>query len=196
MRATPTRPSRSCAPATSTATLVEPAGERLTDADLAGLRADVETTGRALTDAARAGDATAALLALGTHRLLLAHREGPYGVTQWAATAETWVAAATGFASTGAWPLGRPLLVTENDRSIGLYNGDTGVVVADGDAVAVALRRPGGPPPGPPAPAARGPARARHDGPPRPGQPVRPGHPAPAPRRRPRCSRASCSTRP
>lgn len=120
-------------------TLVEPAGERLTDANLAGLRADVVATGVALTDAARSGDASAALRALGTHRLLLAHREGPFGVTQWAMTAETWVAAATGYASAGAWPLGRPLLITENDRTSGLYNGDTGVIVADGDAVAVAF---------------------------------------------------------
>ena len=32
----------------------------------------------------------------------------------------------------GAWYVGRPLLVTENDYTLGLYNGDTGVVVAAG----------------------------------------------------------------
>ena len=30
------------------------------------------------------------------------------------------------------WYVGRPLLVTENDYELRLYNGDTGVVVADG----------------------------------------------------------------
>src|SRR5262249_9900670 len=35
-----------------------------------------------------------------------------------------------GFAAEGEWYAGRPLLVTENDYGLRLYNGDTGVVVA------------------------------------------------------------------
>ena len=35
-----------------------------------------------------------------------------------------------GFGAEGNWYVGRPLLVTENDYSLRLYNGDTGVVVA------------------------------------------------------------------
>ena len=35
-----------------------------------------------------------------------------------------------GFGAEGKWYVGRPLLVTENDYSLRLYNGDTGVVVA------------------------------------------------------------------
>ena len=124
--------------------LVEPADDRLTSADIAGLRADIEATGVALTAAARAGDASAALVALGTHRLLLAHREGPFGLTHWAAQADSWVAAATGTPS-GSWPPGRPVLVTHNDRSSGLYNGDTGVVVAADDGVVVAFGDPDDP---------------------------------------------------
>ncbi|KQY21480.1 exodeoxyribonuclease V subunit alpha [Cellulomonas sp. Root485] len=121
--------------------LVEPADERLTPRDVAGLRDDVETSGQALVDAARVGDSAAALTALGTHRLLLAHREGPFGVAHWAATAETWIGSGS-----GPWPLGRPLLVTENDRASGLYNGDTGVVVSDGlDGVVVAFGEPDAP---------------------------------------------------
>ncbi|GAA2721321.1 exodeoxyribonuclease V subunit alpha [Cellulomonas aerilata] len=107
-------------------------GERLTDVDLAGVRADVVATGVALTGAARAGDAAQALRALEEHRLLLAHRRGPAGVAHWAAVAEEWVAEAVGPAADGPWPPGLPLLVTANDRDTGLYNGDTGVVVADG----------------------------------------------------------------
>ena len=46
---------------------------------------------------------------------------------------DEWLAAAVpGFATGGAWYVGRPLLVTENDYTLGLYNGDTGVMVATG----------------------------------------------------------------
>lgn len=126
--------------------LVETAGERLTAEDVAGLRADVEASGCALVGAARAGDASAALEAVGRHRLLLAHRRGPAGVAHWAGQAEAWVAQATGSRAWGTWPLGRPLLVTENDRASGLFNGDTGVVVSDGaDGVLVAFGEPHSP---------------------------------------------------
>ena len=40
---------------------------------------------------------------------------------------------ARAWAPTGEWYAGRPLLVTENDYGLGLYNGDTGVVVAGED---------------------------------------------------------------
>src|SRR5207237_1422758 len=80
-----------------------------------------------------AGDAPAALEALGGFRLLCAHRRGPYGVATWSARVEAWLRSAVpGFAASGAWYVGRPLLVTENDYTLGLYNGDTGVVVAAG----------------------------------------------------------------
>nr|WP_225755763.1 exodeoxyribonuclease V subunit alpha [Actinotalea sp. Marseille-Q4924] len=104
----------------------------LTDDDVAGVRADVVATGTALVDAARAGDAAEALRALESHRLLVAHRRGPAGVSTWADRAERWVADAVQEDLTGPWPLGLPLLVTTNDRDTGLSNGDTGVVVDDG----------------------------------------------------------------
>nr|WP_297427514.1 exodeoxyribonuclease V subunit alpha [uncultured Actinotalea sp.] len=116
--------------------LVEPrdtaAEHHLTDDDVTGVRADVVATGSALVEAAQAGDAAAALRALEEHRLLVAHRRGPAGVSTWADRAERWVAEATGTDLGGPWPLGLPLLVTTNDRDTGLSNGDTGVVVADG----------------------------------------------------------------
>ena len=126
-------------------------GDRPTDADMAGVRADVVATGTALTVAARRGDAPAALAALEGHRLLLAHRHGPAGVTHWAAIAAAWVSQAVSPDDGAAWPPGLPLLVTANDRDTGLYNGDTGVVVADraggtvvafGDAAEPHLVRP------------------------------------------------------
>jgi exodeoxyribonuclease V alpha subunit len=45
----------------------------------------------------------------------------------------------------GGWYVGRPVVVTENDYTLGLFNGDTGVVVArDDGGLSVAFRRGGG----------------------------------------------------
>ncbi|WP_141322361.1 exodeoxyribonuclease V subunit alpha, partial [Cellulomonas uda] len=118
---------------------VETAGDVATPAEVATLEQDVRATGRRLVTAARAGDADGALAALAEHRLLLAHRRGPAGVAHWAALAEEWVAQETGGRSGAPFPPGRPLIVTSNDRATGLSNGDTGVVVATPDGVAVAF---------------------------------------------------------
>jgi exodeoxyribonuclease V alpha subunit len=113
-------------------------------ADVEQLRTDVVTAGRALTAAARAGDAGVALDLLDGHRLLCAHRHGPYGVGRWTADVERWLSAAIdGYAAEGLWYAGRPLLVTANDYELKLYNGDTGVVVNGADGVQVAFRRNG-----------------------------------------------------
>ena len=97
-------------------------------ADEAAIRAAAARRRRAAPSAAaRAGDARAALEALGAFRLLCAHRRGPHGVAGWTARVEPWL----GSRDRGdGWYAGRPLLVTENDYELGLYNGDTGVVVA------------------------------------------------------------------
>src|SRR5690606_29942360 len=68
----------------------------------------------------------------------------------WSALVEQWVADAAGPDPRaphrgGPWYPGRPLLVTANDRETGLYNGDTGVVVADGDGVVAVLGDPDDP---------------------------------------------------
>lgn len=96
----------------------------------AALRADVVTTGRRLVAASRSGDAGAALAALDAHRVLCAHREGPYGVAAWGRHVEEWVREVVdGYAVPGPWYVGRPLLVTSNDYQLRLFNGDTGVVI-------------------------------------------------------------------
>jgi exodeoxyribonuclease V alpha subunit len=60
------------------------------------------------------------------------------------ARVEAWLAEALdGFAAEQRWYPGRPLLVTENDYGLRLYNGDSGVVVASGDRVAAAFERRG-----------------------------------------------------
>ena len=96
--------------------------------------------------AARAGDAITALDALGSFRLLCAHRRGPHGVASWAARVERWLAdAVEGFVPGSRDYAGRPLLITQNNRELGLFNGDTGVVIdtPDGEGRAVFARESG-----------------------------------------------------
>ncbi|SKC75865.1 exodeoxyribonuclease V subunit alpha [Krasilnikoviella flava] len=119
--------------------LVEADTERLDEHAVRGLHDDAVDAGRRLVAAARAGDAAGALEALSEHRVMVAHRRGPVGVARWAAQVEAWVedAAADGSVTPSVpgspWVVGRPLLVTSNDADVGLYNGDTGVLVAEGD---------------------------------------------------------------
>ena len=110
---------------------------------LDSLRADVVSAAAALVDTARAGDVDTALRMLGRHRLLCAHRRGPYGVARWTDEIEGWLATdLAGYRSReqaeGEWYVGRPLLVTANDYDVRLYNGDTGVVVRHPDRGIVA----------------------------------------------------------
>jgi exodeoxyribonuclease V alpha subunit len=112
---------------------------------LAPIHARAVAAARAVHAAAGAGDARAALDALGEFRLLCAHRRGPHGVATWTARIEAWLAGEIdGFGAGGRWYVGRPLLVTANDYELRLYNGDTGVVVQSGpDRVSAAFERAG-----------------------------------------------------
>ena len=97
---------------------------------LVAVRDGAVAAARRVVEAARAGAAGEAILALGSYRLLCAHRRGPHGVAGWTARIEGWLAAGLDdFRADERWYVGRPLLVTENDYELGLYNGDTGVVV-------------------------------------------------------------------
>ncbi|GAA1910472.1 exodeoxyribonuclease V subunit alpha [Nocardioides hwasunensis] len=84
----------------------------------------------AVRDAAARGDVTGALAALDHHRLLCAHRDGPFGVRHWNRRIEHWLTTETGDPLHERAYVGRPLLVTANDHQLGIYNGDSGVVVA------------------------------------------------------------------
>jgi exodeoxyribonuclease V alpha subunit len=124
----------------SAVSFVETGDDLLTEAGLEPVRADAVAAGVEVVAAARAGDAAGALRALESHRVLVAHRRGHAGVAHWAGLVEGWVATAAGIdADVGPWYPGRPLLVTSNDRDAGLYNGDTGVVVAAEEARVVAV---------------------------------------------------------
>lgn len=88
--------------------------------------------------AAVLGATEVALAALDEHRLLCAHRHGPYGVSHWNRQVERWLSEETGQHVSSAWYAGRPVLVTANDYGLKVYNGDTGVVVvSDGGLRAV-----------------------------------------------------------
>jgi len=100
------------------------------------VRDAVVDTGRGVSEAAAAGRGRDALAALGRFRLLCAHRLGPYGVATWTAQVERWL----GLTATIGWYAGRPVLVTENDYGLGLYNGDSGVVIAPAGGGGVTLR--------------------------------------------------------
>ena len=98
------------------------------------LAAEVRAAAEELGAAARAGDGPAALALLGRHRLLCAHRSGPFGVGHWNDQVTRWTGALPG----DWWP-GQPLLVTANDYDNALFNGDTGVVVRGPDGLRAAF---------------------------------------------------------
>jgi exodeoxyribonuclease V alpha subunit len=96
---------------------------------------------RALLAPSLRGDAESALRVSGAHRMLCAHREGPYGVRHWNHQIERWLGEASGHQVGEAWGrewyAGRPVLITANDRGLGLFNGDTGVAVETGSGLRV-----------------------------------------------------------
>jgi len=105
--------------------------------ELVPFRTEMVAAARALTAAAMSGDVPAALAAMDRHRLLCAHRRGPFGAALWGMFVQRWTAEdlarnplpGNDSGDAGWWQPGRPLLVGENDYELGLFNGDTGVVV-------------------------------------------------------------------
>lgn len=90
----------------------------------------VVATASAVVAAAAAGDAAGALAAMARTQLLCAHRRGPYGAATWRREVEHWLTDEISGYSPYGWFAGRPLLVTQNDYALELFNGDTGVAVA------------------------------------------------------------------
>jgi exodeoxyribonuclease V alpha subunit len=99
------------------------------DAAMASFRTRVADVAVELRLAGEAGDQTRSLRALGRHRLLCAHREGPYGVSGWNRQVERLVSDRTGVTHYDEWYAGRPILVTANDYDQLLNNGDMGATV-------------------------------------------------------------------
>jgi exodeoxyribonuclease V alpha subunit len=114
--------------------LVDPDDE----AAMAGLERELTGHALAVRRAALAGDAAAAVAEAEEHRLLCAHRDGPWGVTHWNRRVERRLGETVG-TFLPEWYAGRPVLVTANDYGLDLYNGDTGVTVQAGEALAVVV---------------------------------------------------------
>ncbi len=87
----------------------------------------------------------AALATLEEHRLLCAHRRGPFGVAYWNRQVERWLSEESDVPLWATWYVGRPLLVTANDYGLGLYNGDTGVTVLRDGTLRAAIAGANGP---------------------------------------------------
>ncbi|OBG28932.1 exodeoxyribonuclease V subunit alpha [Mycobacterium sp. 852002-51057_SCH5723018] len=98
-----------------------------------------------LREAAIAGAVETALATLDEHRLLCAHRRGPFGVQYWNQQVQRWLAEETGQPAWSPWYAGRPLLVTANDYGLRVYNGDTGVAVADAEGLRAFIGGAAGP---------------------------------------------------
>jgi exodeoxyribonuclease V alpha subunit len=71
------------------------------------------------------------LARLGGYRVLCAHRQGPRGVEQQNRNVEEWLARAGLIDTLGTFYENRPVIITQNDYTLGLFNGDVGVVVKD-----------------------------------------------------------------
>ncbi len=109
------------------------------DEAMTTFRADLRSAALAVRLPAETGDAPAAVGALDEHRLLCAHRQGRFGVNGWNREVERLVAEATGVTHYDEWYAGRPVLVTANDHTLKVYNGDVGVTVRRDGRLLVAL---------------------------------------------------------
>ena len=71
----------------------------------------------------------AALAAMRAFRVLCAHRRGLLGAQAMNLRIRQWLAAASLVPVADRWYAGRPVLITENDYQLNLFNGDDGVVL-------------------------------------------------------------------
>lgn len=118
-------------PSHGDAVLVEPTG------DLDERVAELATAGYA--SSFRAPDPHVRLAALARFRVLCAHRRGPDGVEPINAVIERALAERHRLTVSEPYYVGRPLLVTRNDPSTRLSNGDVGLVVRTPDGSKKAL---------------------------------------------------------
>ena len=97
------------------------------------LRPEVRRVAQIMAAAAGRGDVADALVGLDAHRVLCAHRRGPYGVTHWSELVSQWTAPVLPVTADGSQRLGQALICNVNDAEVGIFNGDTGVVVGTDD---------------------------------------------------------------
>ena len=103
---------------------------RVDPSDADGVAELVITKGCDALERAQANDASGALELGGATKVLCATRRGQNGLDQWQKRIEIGVRSRVNHRDfRGSWYVGRPLIVTANDYLLGLFNGDTGVVV-------------------------------------------------------------------
>jgi exodeoxyribonuclease V alpha subunit len=73
------------------------------------------------------------LARLGDYRILCAHRQGPQGVLRLNQAVEAWLGNAGLIDPQATFYENRPIIITQNDYALGLFNGDVGVVVKDAE---------------------------------------------------------------
>ena len=110
--------------------------------DLPALASDVVAAARNALVAALAGDGDRAVRALERHRLLCAHREGPFGTGHWQQAVRRHLATTLpGYApEVGQYP-GQPLIVNRNSDLVS--NGDVAVIVESDGRLLAAVDRGG-----------------------------------------------------
>ena len=111
--------------------------ELIDPADTTRVRDLVAPAAVRLREAALLRDHREVLAALNAHRLLCAHRDGPYGITAWNDQVEQWLKDAEGTDWLPARYPGQPLIQTSNDYGLRLWNGDTGAVLGGDDRQAL-----------------------------------------------------------
>lgn len=109
--------------------------------DLADVKELTIDLNRRMVRAAAGGDIAEATKALSHHRILCAHRTGPYGQRRWGDLVERALRDHHVIDPREDWYVGRPILVTANNRTVGISNGDTGVTIDCDGARLVALDR-------------------------------------------------------
>jgi exodeoxyribonuclease V alpha subunit len=107
---------------------------------LAEVTGQLVAVGEELVVAATLGDGPTALGAAGRIKVLAATRRGPNSMADWTDRIESGlVERVPGFHPGRRWYVGRPVLVTANDRANRVFNGDNGVVVEGDEGMEVAL---------------------------------------------------------
>ncbi|MDO4412072.1 exodeoxyribonuclease V subunit alpha [Cutibacterium sp.] len=118
----------------------------ITMTDLPAVADVITHTGSRMLELARSGSDAAALKLVDAHRLLCAHREGPYGVDEWSQRMVSVLADVLPGIDQSRWALGETAMVTHNLAQLGVNNGDCGVVVETRPVPIVTLPGPGGTP--------------------------------------------------